>query len=285
MSLICLQGHFVPYEGVVLARSFSGMNGALQNAVLMRLDKDTRVSAQAYLRTLKSYVSPRRDATKITLFLSVDPLSQEAKDWLARARRDYVKTAYGDMAEVGFACRTAESLDTVNSAFGIFPWMVGAVLTVIYVIIGLMFRSAIIPLRLLITVGLTISFIFGMFDLVFLRHWGAVVIPQIENIQGVFWILPIVAFCIIVGLGLDYELFILSRVKEAVWTGRTTREGIQDSLEWTRQARHRRRCHHDRQLQRHDVLHHGPPHRDRLHHGLCHPHRRDHRQDPARAPP
>ncbi|MBN1508215.1 MAG: MMPL family transporter [Sedimentisphaerales bacterium] len=233
MSMLCMQGHLVPYEGIAFARSFSGMDGARQNAALQQLDKSIRLSAQSYLRAFGSYVSSRQDAIKITLFLSVDPLSQEAKNWLKKARSDYVQTAYGDTAEVGFACRTAESLDTVDSAFQIFPWMVVAVLVVIYVIIGLMFRSAIIPLRLLITVALTISFIFGMFDLVFLHHWGAFLIPQIENIEGLFWILPIIAFCVIVGLGLDYELFILSRVKEAVWTGRTTREGIQDSLECT----------------------------------------------------
>ena len=233
MSMISMQGHLIPYEGVVLARSLSGMNSALQKATLMRLDKSIRLSAESYLLAFGSYVSSDRDAIKITLFLSVDPLSQEAKDWLIKARNDYVKSVYGDTAEVGFACRTAESIDTVDNAFRIFPRMIVAVLVVIYVIIGLMFRSAIIPLRLLLTVALTISFIFGMFDLVFLRHWGAFLIPQIGNITGLFWILPIIAFCVIVGLGLDYELFILSRVREAVWTGRTTREGIQDSLECT----------------------------------------------------
>lgn len=233
MTVICMQGHLVPYEGVALARTFAGTDGALRKAALLQLDKDTRLAAESYLRTFGSYVSPDRDAIKITLFLSVDPLAPEAKEWLTKARSDYVQRAYGDTAEVGFACRTAESLDIVDNAFGIFPRMVVAVLAVIYIIIGLMFRSAIIPLRLLVTVALTISFIFGMFDLVFLRHWGAFLLPQIENIQGVFWILPIIAFCVIVGLGLDYELFILSRVKEAVWTGRTTREGIQDSLECT----------------------------------------------------
>ncbi len=233
MSVICMQGHLLSYENVTSARGLAGTNDAVRNLALMQLDEKTRLSAQSYLREFGSYVSPDGDAIKITLFLSVDPLSPEAKTWLAKARTEYAQKAYGDTAEVGFACRTAESLDIVDNAFGIFPRMVVAVLAVIYIIIGLMFRSAIIPLRLLITVGLTISFIFGMFDLVFLRHWGAFLIPQIENIQGLFWILPIVAFCVIVGLGLDYELFILSRVKEAVWTGRTTREGIQDSLECT----------------------------------------------------
>jgi RND superfamily putative drug exporter len=233
MTVICMQGHLIPYEGVASARSLSGMGSTLQKAALMQLDEKTRLSAQTYLRTFGSYVSSRGDAIKLTLFLGVDPLSPEAKNWLAKARTDYVKSAYGDTAEVGFACRTAESLDIVDNAFRIFPWMIVAVLAVIYLIIGLMFRSAIIPLRLLITVGLTISFIFGMFDLVFLRHWGAFLLPQIENIHGLFWILPIIAFCVIIGLGLDYELFILSRVKEAVWTGRTTAEGIQDSLEYT----------------------------------------------------
>jgi RND superfamily putative drug exporter len=233
MSVICMQGHLVPYEGVASARSLSGMGSTLQKAALMQLDEKTRLSAQIYLRTFGSYVSSHGDAIKLALFLSVDPLSPEAKNWLAKARSEYVKSAYGDTADVGFACRTAESLDIVDNAFRIFPWMIVAVLAIIYLIIGLMFRSAIIPLRLLITVALTISFIFGMFDLVFLRHWGAFLLPQIKNIQGLFWILPIIAFCVIIGLGLDYELFILSRVKEAVWTGRTTREGIQDSLECT----------------------------------------------------
>jgi RND superfamily putative drug exporter len=233
MSVICMQGHLVPYEGIASARNLAGLGSTLQEAALMQLDENTRLSAQSFLRTFPSYVSTRGDAIKLTLFLSVDPLSPEAKNWLAKARSAYVQSAYGDTADVGFACRTAESLDIVDNAFRIFPWMIVAVLAVTYLIIGLMFRSAIIPLRLLITVGLTISFIFGMFDLVFLRHWGAFLLPQIENIRGLFWILPIIAFCVIIGLGLDYELFILSRVKEAVWTGRTTAEGIQDSLECT----------------------------------------------------
>jgi RND superfamily putative drug exporter len=233
MSLMCMQGHVIPYAGVGFARRFAGMDSAHRNAAIKQLDEKVRLSAESYLRASGSYVSPHGDAIKITLFLSVDPLSQEARDWLTKARAEYAQKAYGATAEVGFACRTAESVDMVGNAFRTFPRMVAAVLVIVYIIIALMFRSAIIPLRLLITVGLTISLIFGMFDLVFLRHWGAFLIPQIESIQGLFWILPIVAFCVIVGLGLDYELFILSRVKEAVWTGRTTREGIQDSLECT----------------------------------------------------
>ncbi len=68
-----------------------------------------------------------QDAIKITLFLSVAPLSPEAKAWRAKARSDYVQSAYGDTVEVGFACRTAESIDTVDNAFRIFPRMVVAV--------------------------------------------------------------------------------------------------------------------------------------------------------------
>jgi uncharacterized membrane protein YdfJ with MMPL/SSD domain len=136
MSVTCMQGHLVPYEGVAFARSLSGMNDALRNAALMQLDESIRLSAQSYLRAFGSYVSPDRDAIKITLFLSVDPLAPEAKDWLTKARNDYVQSAYGDTAEVGFACRTAESLDIVGNAFRIFPRMVVAVLVVIYIIIG-----------------------------------------------------------------------------------------------------------------------------------------------------
>jgi RND superfamily putative drug exporter len=144
-----------------------------------------------------------------------------------------VNDAFGEKYEVGFSSYTAESLDIVNTSYRLFPAMVLIVLVVIYVLIFAMFRSLFIPIRLILTIGVTMTFIFGLSYLFLVEHWAAFLKDEINNIQGIYWILPILSFCIILGLGLDYDLFVLSRVREAVWNGRTTKEAVADSLETT----------------------------------------------------
>jgi RND superfamily putative drug exporter len=233
MSIFRINGNVVPFSMIELARAYPSMSEIERNIALSQMSLQNRSAFIAYMGQYLDYVSTDQDAVRISINLNVPTLSNEAKDWVQKARSDYVDEYFGDRYEVGFYGYTAESMDIVDTSYHFFPWMVVIVLIVIYILIFAMFRSVFIPIRLILTIGVTMSFIFGLSYLFLVEHWASFILDDINNISGIYWILPILSFCIILGLGLDYDLFVLSRVREAVWNGRTTKEAVSDSLDTT----------------------------------------------------
>ncbi len=105
-------------------------------------------------------------------------------------------------------------VDSIDEVYALFPTMIIITILVIYVVIGLMFRSAFVPLRLLITIALTLSWIYGLSVLVFEENILDWLFPVLKDVDAMYWITPIMAFSILIGLGLDYDVFLLSRVSE-----------------------------------------------------------------------
>jgi RND superfamily putative drug exporter len=89
---------------------------------------------------------------------------------------------------------------------------VAAVLVLTYLILLRAFRSLILPLKAVLMNLLSVGATYGVLVLVFQHHWGSVVgweaSPQIEA-----WI-PIFLFAMLFGLSMDYEVFLLSRMRE-----------------------------------------------------------------------
>jgi len=81
-----------------------------------------------------------------------------------------------------------------------------------YLILLRAFRSVVLPIKAVLMNVLSVSATYGVLVLVFQHHWGSVLgfhqTPQIEA-----WI-PIFLFAILFGLSMDYEVFLLSRMRE-----------------------------------------------------------------------
>lgn len=83
------------------------------------------------------------------------------------------------------------------------------------VFLGVCFRSIVIPIRAVITIAMTLFFVYGFNALVYVygmlawtHFWG------FASQHAVLWMPPVVSFSIVVGLSLDYDLFLLVRVQE-----------------------------------------------------------------------
>ncbi|MDE3069725.1 MAG: MMPL family transporter [Acidobacteriota bacterium] len=107
----------------------------------------------------------------------------------------------------------AFGVDFTASAYRVFPWLVLAVLLITYLVLLRAFRSVILPLKAVLLNLLSVSASYGVLVLVFQHGVGAPLgftsFPQIEA-----WI-PIFLFAIIFGISMDYEVFMLSRMREA----------------------------------------------------------------------
>jgi uncharacterized membrane protein YdfJ with MMPL/SSD domain len=125
-----------------------------------------------------------------------------------------------------------QGVDFIDRSYQVFPWLVVGVLVLTYLLLMRAFRSLILPLKAVILNLLSVGASYGALVIVFkwgLGHdlWGLYRFEQIEA-----WI-PIFLFAMLFGLSMDYEVFLVTRMREA-WdeTGDNAR-AVAEGLERT----------------------------------------------------
>jgi RND superfamily putative drug exporter len=108
---------------------------------------------------------------------------------------------------------TAEIVDVVDEMYGIFPRAIALVLFATYVVLFLLFQSVFLPLKAIVMNTLSLLASYGALVWVFQDgHLERAL--RFESLGYVEASLPIIMFCILFGLSMDYEVFLLSRVRE-----------------------------------------------------------------------
>ena len=124
-------------------------------------------------------------------------------------------------ADVLLSGAPAFGVDFIDKSYSAFPWLVLAVLVLSYLLLLRAFRSIFLPLKAVIMNLLSVSATYGLLTLAFQHGWGGPLglqsSPQIEA-----WI-PIFLFAVLFGLSMDYEVFLLSRMREE-WDARHDNE-------------------------------------------------------------
>jgi RND superfamily putative drug exporter len=126
-----------------------------------------------------------------------------------------------------------QGVDFLHRAYTAFPWLVLAVLVLTYLLLLRAFRSLLLPLKAVALNLLSVAAAYGMLVLVF--KWGAghgIVsgLYQVDQVEG--WI-PIFLFAMLFGLSMDYEVFLVTRMREAWDAGADNREAVGHGLERT----------------------------------------------------
>jgi putative drug exporter of the RND superfamily len=108
----------------------------------------------------------------------------------------------------------AQGVDFLNRSYGAFPWVVAAVLLLTFLILMRAFRSLVLPLKAVVLNMLSVAAVYGL--LVVFFRWGLgadlLGLPQRSELDG--WI-PIFLFAVLFGLSMDYEVFLVSRIRES----------------------------------------------------------------------
>jgi len=108
-------------------------------------------------------------------------------------------------------------VDFLDLTYGAFPWLVLAVLLLTYVLLVRAFRSLILPLKTIVMNMLSIGAAYGLLVLAFKFGAGEPFgLTQFDQIEG--WI-PVFLFAMLFGLSMDYEVFLVSRMREE-WDNR-----------------------------------------------------------------
>ena len=139
---------------------------------------------------------------------------EPSQEFVSRLRHSIIPSAgFPETARVLAGGGPAQGVDFLKRSYGAFPWLVFAVLVLTYFLLMRAFRSVVLPLKAVLLNLLSVGAAYGMLVLVF--RWGVgdtlaglYSFPQIEG-----WI-PIFLFAMLFGLSMDYEVFIVSRMRE-----------------------------------------------------------------------
>jgi RND superfamily putative drug exporter len=107
-----------------------------------------------------------------------------------------------------------QGVDFIDRSYAVFPWLVLGVLVLTYLLLLRAFRSLLLPLKAVVLNLLSVSAAYGLLVIVFKWGVGSDVLGLYEFSQIEAWI-PIFLFAMLFGLSMDYEVFLVTRMREA----------------------------------------------------------------------
>jgi len=111
--------------------------------------------------------------------------------------------------------------------------VVGLIVVATFLVLAIGFRSVLVPLKAIVLNLLAVAAAFGAVTLVFQDGVGASLLGLGGPLDGIFPAIPVLVFCVVFGLSMDYEVFLVARVREARLAGRGERAAIADGLAHT----------------------------------------------------
>jgi RND superfamily putative drug exporter len=212
-----------------LERSGIGSGVLLPHEVLVRGADPQAVAQQlAQVQDVHGAVAPasaswRQGGTAIVeVFQHPDGGSSHGKD-VTKAVRDTAHAAGPDVRMGGIPAQNADFIDAV---YGNFPLMIGLIALIVFVLLARAFRSIVLPLKAVVLNVVSVLAAWGVLTIIW-QHghgsdflWG---IPATGSITA--WI-PLMIFAFLFGLSMDYEVFILSRMREEYDATGDTNEAV-----------------------------------------------------------
>jgi RND superfamily putative drug exporter len=169
----------------------------------------------------------------VSAFLAVDSNSDTAYSALAQLRQRTIPSIFrGSGAEAYVTGDTAMNQDFFDAVDRVTPWIFAFVLGLSFVLLMLVFRSLIVPLKAIIMNLLSVGAAYGLLVLVFQKGYGADTLGFTTTPVITAW-LPIFLFCILFGLSMDYHVFLLSRIREHYDLTGNSREAVAVGLQAT----------------------------------------------------
>ncbi len=93
----------------------------------------------------------------------------------------------------------------------------------IFIVLMVVLGSVLLPTFAVISIAMSISWAFAATSLVF-GTWLD---------KPILWMVPLILFIMLMGIGMDYNVFILTRIREEVHKGKNTNEAVVDAVDWT----------------------------------------------------
>jgi putative drug exporter of the RND superfamily len=178
-------------------------------------DADAVAETLAGIEGVQAAIAPpdwRRDgAALVTVIPTEDGYSHEGRATLDRIRA--AAQEFPDAVTIG--SHAAQSSDFIDAVYGNFPLMVGLIALLTFLLLARAFRSLILPLEAVLLNLLSVAAAWGIMVLVWQHGLGSEAIWGIQATESINVEAPIGVFAFLFGLSMDYQVFIISRMREA----------------------------------------------------------------------
>ncbi len=176
------------------------------------------------------FANPERSsAYMVQVYAATAPQDPETAKLVDRLRADVLPAAVeGTTMDVSVTGFVALGVDFTNYLAGRTPVFFAAVLVVSFILLMIVFRSVLVPLKAVVMNLLSIAAAYGVVVLVFQQGWlGSWIGVDAGPIEP---FIPMMLFAIVFGLSMDYEVFLLSRVREEFDRSGDARGSVADGL-------------------------------------------------------
>jgi RND superfamily putative drug exporter len=190
---------------------------------------DGLAGTEGVARVATPQLSKDGTAALINVIPTGAPSSDTTKE-LVTTTRDEVIPASGVEAHVGGS--TAQQIDLADLIAQRLPLIIGVVVALSMVLLLIAFRSVVAPLQAALVNLLSVGAAYGVLTAVFQEGHGASAIGLDGAIPIVSYV-PMMMFAILFGLAMDYQVFLLSRVREEIDAGKSARRAVVDGLAGT----------------------------------------------------
>ncbi len=206
------------HDGVVMLRDAGIPTGAitpLEIYVPKSASPASAVSAVAGVSGIDFAAAPTgsawsRPGSQLVVAIPTAESTSTAGESTTRAVRGALTTIPGALlGGIG-----AAEVDLIHAVYGNFPLMLGILGLLTFVLLARAFRSVILPLKAVILNLLSLAAVYGSLVLIWQKGYGSSAIWNIPATGAITGWIPLMVFAFLYGLSMDYEVFILSRMRE-----------------------------------------------------------------------
>jgi RND superfamily putative drug exporter len=193
---------------------------------------DPAVVAHALARVdgVRDAVAPAEWRRHGTALITVIP-TQDGNSPAGRATLDRVRAAERALpARAVTGGEAAQSADFLSEVYGNFPLVIALICALTFVLLARAFRSLVLPLKAVLLNLLSVAAAWGLMVLVWQHGWGSHAIWGIEATRSINVEMPIVVFAFLFGISMDYQVFIISRMREAYDRTRSTDAAVVEGI-------------------------------------------------------
>jgi uncharacterized membrane protein YdfJ with MMPL/SSD domain len=179
-------------------------------------------------------INPDKTVAVVALSVKGSGTDAASEHSLEVLRNDVVPATVGKLAgaEVAVTGVTAGSKDFIDAMTAHAPIVFLFVLSLAFILLLVTFRSIVVPIKAIVLNLLSVGAAYGILVLVFQDGHGEKAL-DFQSVGGVAPWIPLFLFVILFGLSMDYHVFLLSRVREAVNRGMSNDDAVAHGLKST----------------------------------------------------
>jgi RND superfamily putative drug exporter len=217
----------------------AGFNGPIPIVVDQGSDKQAAQRVYLAARQLpkssaafvqKPIYNQGKDVALVVISPATKPQDAKTDDLIDTLRTVTVPKALGDSeARAYVSGQNAAFIDISNRIYERAPWFLLYIIGVTVIVLSMAFRSLVIAFKAAITTLISATIGFAVLTAVFKMGHGLNLIG-LDRTGPIESFVPPIAFAILFGLSMDYEVFLMSRIREEHIHGKVTRDAVRDGV-------------------------------------------------------